>query len=299
VIAILGPTASGKSAVALAVAEGIRGMVLSVDSMQVYRGMDIGTAKPTRAEQARIPHAMIDLAEPEDEYTAAEFQREGRRVLAESGGPAVVVGGSGLHFRALVDPLEFAPHDRSVRAAVDLLGPVAARAELLAADPAAGRHLDLANPRRVGRAVEILRITGLTPSARAGGAGRRAVEEYRPLLAFRAFGLDPGERLPGRVADRLAGMREAGLLEEVRSLASRLGRTAAQAVGYRQLLPVATGHLAAETGFAAAERATLALARRQRTFFRRDPRIAWLDWSADPFELAERILAGREVPCAS
>ena len=279
---MVGPTASGKSEAALQVAAAVGGEILSVDSMQVYRGMDIGTAKPSPEERARIPHHMLDLVDPEVDYTVAEFQAEARRVIAATSRPVVLVGGSGLHFRAVVDPLRFPPHDAALRAELEARPLAELRSKLLRVDPAAAQHLDLDNPRRVVRAYEIYRLTGETPSARVGHPSHQAVRAYRPQLPFRVVGLDPGDDLPARVAVRLTEMRRRGLLDEVRSLLGRMGRTASQAVGYRQLLPVAEGRLPEEVGLAAAERATLDLARRQRTFFRRDPRIRWLPWDPDP-----------------
>jgi len=265
--------------------------------MQVYRGMDIGTAKPTGEQRARVPHHLIDLADPGDAFSVAEFQREGRLVLtdlARRGVPALIVGGSGLHFRALVDPLEFPPHDPAVRRAMEALAPGEAVAALVAADPGAGEHLDLGNPRRVARALEIHRLTGLTPTVRWEGEQAAAVREYRPLLPLVALGIDPGERLPARVEARFDAMLGAGLLEEVRRLAPHLGRTAAQAVGYKQLLPVVRGEASLEGGRARAVTATRALAGRQRTFFRRDPRIRWLEWHDDPAHWAAAARAALE-----
>lgn len=298
---MLGPTAAGKSAVALALAERLDAVILSVDSMQVYRGMDIGTAKPSAAERERVTHHMIDLADPDEEFTVARFQRQAREVIAATERPVIVAGGSGLHFRAVVDPMRFPPQDEAVRARLEGLDADEARRRLLGVDPAAGELVDLANPRRVVRALEVWELTGATPSARAATPEAADLRAYRPELPVRAVGIDPGPALPARVQWRLADMREAGLLEEVRGLAPRLGRTAAQAVGYRQLLPVVAGERPVDEGFAAAESATLALARRQRTFFRRDPRIRWIPWSSDLGTLVGRVVEALEVeaPCIS
>lgn len=282
---MVGPTASGKSEVALEVAAAAGAEILSADSMQVYRGMDVGTAKPTSEQRALVPHHLLDLADPAVDYSAGTFQREGRRVLEElaaRGVPTLIVGGSGLHYRALVDPLEFPPHDPGVRRGIDALSPAEALAALTAADPEAARYLDAANPRRVARALEVYRLTGLTPSRRAAGEGAAAVREYRAGRPLVAVGLDPGEALAARVEARFDAMLGAGLLEEVRRLAPVLGRTAAQAVGYRQLLPVIRGEIALAEGRRRAIAATRALAGRQRTFFRRDPRIRWVQWHDDP-----------------
>lgn len=288
----MGPTASGKSAVALRIAEKTGATILSVDSMQVYRGMDVGTAKPTEEERARVPHLMIDLVEPDRDFTVAEFQTEARRRLSEVDGPVLIVGGSGLHFRAVVDPLVFPPTDPTLRSSLEACDVESLRSELLAADPGAAELVDLANPRRVVRAVEILRLTGLTPTARASTPEAKAVASYRSLYPVRVVGLDAGDRLPGLVRRRLVRMRRMGFLEEVSRLAPRLGRTASQAVGYRQLLPVVRGEATADEGFAAAEAATLQLVRGQRTYFRRDPRIRWVKWVDDLDDLARAVMQG-------
>ncbi len=261
--------------------------------MQVYRRMDIGTAKPSPAEQAAVPHHLIDLVDPADPFTVAEFQSAGREVLdrlAAAGTPVMIVGGSGLHFRALVDPLHFEPTDPEVRAEIERLGPVEAIEQLVDVDAGAGNHVDLANPRRVVRAIEIYRLTGMTPSARASGEDAAAVREYCSIMPIAAVGLDPGERLRGRVHRRLDAMMEEGFLQEVRLLAAELGPTASQAVGYRQLLEVVAGEWELAEGVRRARDATTALARRQRTFFRRDPRIRWLEWDDDGERQAETAL---------
>jgi tRNA dimethylallyltransferase len=271
--------------VALEVAGRAAAEIVSVDSMQVYRGMDIGTAKPSAEQRGRVPHHLIDVAEPEDPFTVAQFQDLGRRALdliGERGAPVLIVGGSGLHFRALVDPLEFPPHDPEVRAVVEALPVEEARRDLVVADPRSGEVLDLANPRRVARALEVWRLTGLTPSARAAASSAVAVRNYRPLLRLVAVGFDPGPLLAARVASRLQAMVSGGLLEEVQRVAPRMGRTAAQAVGYKELLPTLRGEASEVEGIRRAVDATCALAGRQRTFFRRDPRIRWLEWDDDP-----------------
>ena len=276
-------------------AEAVGAEIVSVDSMQVYRGLDLGTAKPTPAQQARVRHHLLDLADPATPFSVAEFQRAGREALAglaRGGVPALIVGGSGLHFRALVDPLEFPPHDPEVRREVEALARGEALAALLAADPAAGAVVDVANPRRVARALEVYRLTGLTPAVRAASAAAAAVRAYRPLLPVVAVGADPGEALRRRVEARFDAMLAAGLLAEVRRLALHLGPTAAQAVGYKELLPVVRGEATLEEGRSRAVAATWALAGRQRTFFRRDPRIRWQEWDDDP---ARRAAAARTV----
>jgi tRNA dimethylallyltransferase len=268
----------------MALARAWEGEILSVDSMQVYRGMDIGTAKPSEEQQRAVAHHLIDLTDPGDEFSVAEFQAQGRAALTDvstRNRTAIIAGGSGLHFRALVDPLTFPPTDPAIRASLEAMTPSDLQARLLDLDPTAADHLDMANPRRVLRAVEIAETTGEVPSRRAASAEALAVRTYQPVVEFLGFGLDPGERLEARVTARFDAMLEAGLLDEVDRLAPRLGRTASQAVGYKQLLPVAAGVTDLAAGRTGAIRATLALAKRQRTFFRRDPRIHWLTWQDD------------------
>ena len=253
--------------------------------MQVYRDMDIGTAKATGEMQDVVSHHLLDLVEPEQDMSVAEFQTEGHRALADLADRAVtpvICGGSGLHFRSLVDPLEFPPSDPATRADIDALEPAAARDLLVEVDPSAADHIDLANPRRVARALEVHALTGLSPSQRATQPAAEAVRRYRALVDFVAIGLDPGPELGDRVERRFDGMLTRGLEDEVRRLQPRLGRLAAQAVGYKELLPVIDGSQDLAAGRDAAIRATRALAKRQRTFFGRDPRIHWVPWDRDP-----------------
>ncbi len=288
---MLGPTAAGKSNLALRLAEELGAHIISVDSMQVYRGMDIGTAKPSVADQARVPHHMIDLVEPVVRFSVAEFQIQGRRVMQEftgRGETVLIVGGSGLHFRSLVDPLVFPPHDPEVRARIEALDALAAREQLLEIDPEAG-VVDLANPRRVQRALEVHELTGLTPTERACSPEAQAVARYEAMIPFAAAGVDPGPELTKRVERRLQDMLSAGFIDELTRMAGSLGPTASGAVGYKQLLPVVRGETSEQQGAALAQRATMGLAKRQRTYFRRDPRIEWVPWSSDPNERYERV----------
>lgn len=266
--------------------------IVSVDSMQVYRGMDVGTAKPTAQQRLDVRHHMIDLVEPEAEFSVAEFQRAARSAVAAilaRGSSVLVVGGSGLHMRAILDPLEFPPHDTAVRAAIEQMSPEAVLAELLGHDPAAATHVDVANPRRVARALEIVRIGAGTPSERAASPSARKVREYEAHIPFRGVFVDPGDGLATRARRRIDRMLKAGLLAEVERLAPRLGRTASQAVGYKEMLPVVAGELALSDGAADVLTATLALARRQRTFFRRDPRLKVVEWTSTVDDLADAV----------
>ncbi len=288
---MLGPTASGKTEMAIRLAEHFGAEIVSIDSMQVYRGMDIGTAKPTVLERAGIAHHLIDVADPSEEFTVADFRRLGRRALSETEAPTIVIsGGSGLHFRALMDPLSFAPTDPQLRAELESREMDRLVTELLEADPGAGDFVDVANPRRVIRAVEIYQLTGETPSMRAATATAEDVRRYVPEVAFEAVGLDPGPALEARIDIRLGEMRAAGLVDEVRSLATRMGRTASGAVGYREVLAALNGETSMDHAFDLASVNTKRLARKQRTWFQRDPRIRWIPWIDDPHQRLRRIL---------
>jgi tRNA dimethylallyltransferase len=265
--------------------------VISVDSMQVYKGMDIGTAKPTLLERRDVTHHMIDVADPAEEYTVARFRRLGRQVLEQTAAPVIVIsGGSGLHFRALVDPLSFAPTDPELRAELESRPAEELAAELLRVDPSAPTVVDLGNQRRVVRALEIYRLSGETPTARASSAGAQDVRRYVPEIEFEAVGVDPGPALEARVDSRLREMREGGLVEEVRGLAPRMGRTARGAVGYREVLAAFEGEMSIDEAFSRAAASTRRLARKQRTWFQRDPRIRWIPWIEDRDQRLRRIL---------
>lgn len=252
--------------------------------MQAYRDMDIGTAKPNAAIRRDIRHELIDIADPEDDLTVVEYQRLGRSVLDESnrdGARIIIAGGSGLHFRSLVDPLTFAPSDPSVKAELEAAQHDDLVERLMEVDPSAGEVVDLQNPRRVIRALEVHRLTGATPSDRARSPEAESVRHYIAEVPFMGFGVDGHSATTHRVTERFDAMLDAGLVEEVRSLSSRMGRAARQAVGYKELLPVISGTSSLADARQDALSATMALVKRQRTFFRRDPRIAWLPWQDD------------------
>ena len=289
-LAILGPTASGKTEVAIRVAERLGAEILSVDSMQVYRDMDIGTAKPDVIEQRGIRHHMIDVVDPESDFSVAEFRRQARLVIASADSPIIITGGSGLHFRALVDPMSFAPTDTDLRSELEGVHLSDLVAELIAADTAAGSEVDLANRRRVVRAVEILRLSGETPSGRATTMEAEKLRDYRPEIDFTAIGLDAEDATETRVERRLAQMKEDGLTDEVRGLLDRMGRTARGAVGYRELADHLEGNTSEDDAYRLSAGNTKKLARRQRTWFRRDPRIRWIPWVESVDERTERAL---------
>jgi tRNA dimethylallyltransferase len=276
---------------AIRLAQHFAAEIVSVDSMQVYRGMDIGTAKPTVLERNGVVHHLIDVAEPTEEFTVARFRSLGRQILDETEAPALVItGGSGLHFRALVDPLSFAPTDPDLRGELEGRETGELAAELLGADPGAAALVDMANQRRLVRAVEIYQLTGETPSSRAASAAAEDVRRYVPEIGFEAVGVDPGSGLEARVDVRLREMREGGLVDEVRSLAPRMGRNARSAVGYREVLSALEDEISMDEAFERAAAGSKKLARKQRTWFQRDPRIRWIPWIDDPDHRLGRIL---------
>jgi tRNA dimethylallyltransferase len=252
--------------------------------------MDVGTAKPTIIERRGVVHHLIDIADPEDEFSVADYRRLGRAVIESAETPLIITGGSGLHFRALVDPMSFAPTDRGLRAELEdrSLGDVVT--ELTSLDSDAGSHVDLANKRRAVRALEIARLTGETPSRRALSSEAGDVRRYVPDLEFTAVGVDPGSAIDTRIDRRLEEMRSGGLVDEVSGLAARLGRTARSAVGYREVLDHLAGETTLDEAFASIGRSTRKLARKQRTWFQRDPRIRWIPWIEDESKRVERVM---------
>lgn len=279
-LAIVGPTASGKSEAAIAVAEALGAEIVSVDSMLVYRGMDVGTAKPSPAERARVPHHLIDVAEPSEPFSVARYRELAEaavRDIRARDRRVLLVGGSGLYFRAVVDRLAFPGTDPRVRAWLELearaLGPERLHARLAALDPAAAARIEPPNVRRTVRALEVAAVTGRPFSAFAADW-----ERYEPGLV-RAAGIEiPREALAVRIEARVRAMLEGGLLQEVRALLDRgFGGwlTASQAIGYAEFARHLTGELSLEEAVASTVRRTKELARRQMVWFRRDPRIRW------------------------
>lgn len=274
VIGVVGPTAAGKSALGCELAVRLGGEIVNADAMALYRGMDIGTAKPSREVREAVPHHLLDVWEVTERASVADYQRRGRAVLNAllgAGRLPVVVGGSGLYVRALLDDLDLPGTDPALRAQLeeDLadLGPAAMHARLAARDPAAAAAILPSNGRRLVRALEVVELTG---SFQARLPAPRAVHEGTLLL-----GLDrPPADLDARIAARVADMFDRGLVSEVRALERRglrAGVTASRALGYRQVLDGAAG--AAERTLVATRR----FARRQRSWFRRDKRIQWLN----------------------
>ena len=278
--ALVGPTASGKTEAALAIAERLGAEILSVDSMLVYRGMDVGTAKPTAPERARVPHHLLDVAGAGESFSVSAFQALAHDALAgiaQRGAGVLVVGGSGLYFRAVVDGLSFPATDPATRRGIErqaeALGPVGLYERLAASDPDAAAKIEPANVRRTVRALEVAAVTGRPFSSFA------ADWERYPPEAVRAAGVDmePGV-LRARIERRVDAMAAGGLLEEVRQLLDEgagPSLTSGQANGYAEFIEHLAGRLSLDEAVARTVKRTRALARRQLAWFRRDPRIRW------------------------
>jgi tRNA dimethylallyltransferase len=286
-LALVGPTASGKSALALTIARSVGDVeIVSLDSMQVYRGLDIGTAKPTPAEREEIVHHLVDVADPSEEWSVRRTQILARAALADiesRGRRALLVGGTGLYVRAVVDELEIPPTDQSVRDRLDRdvesdEGLARAYGRLTDLDPAAAARMEHGNRRRVVRALEVIELTGRQFSSFGPG-----IDEYpAPAISVTMLGLQfPAPQLAERIEARFEAMRRSGLVDEVRLLAgagASLSRTAREAIGYRELLAYFAGDmLTLDDAFDAAVRRTRRFARRQRKWFGRDPRVQWID----------------------
>ncbi|HEY7754848.1 MAG TPA: tRNA (adenosine(37)-N6)-dimethylallyltransferase MiaA [Actinomycetota bacterium] len=279
-LAVVGPTAVGKSALALEVARPLDAEILSVDSMLLYRGMDIGTAKPTPRERAAVRHHLIDVADPSEAYTVARYQADARAALAAiaaRGRRALLVGGSGLYLRAVVDDLRFPGTDPAVRLDLEVEGAIvgapALYRRLADLDPVAAGKIEPANLRRTVRALEVAAITGWPFSTFAA-----AWERY-PFDAVRAAGVTMApDALRDRIRRRVEAMLDAGWLPEVQGLMDRgFGGwlTSTQAIGYAELAAHLEGRTSLEEAVDATVRRTRNLARRQLAWFRRDPRIRW------------------------
>lgn len=281
-MALLGPTAVGKTEAAIELARRLDAEIVACDSMTLYRGMDVGTATPGAAELAAVPHHLLDVASPSEPFTVARYQRLARAALARIGGRdrrALLVGGSGLYFRAVVDDLEFPGTDPAVRAALETegraLGPERLHARLDTLDPDAAAKIDPENLRRTVRALEVAAVTG----RRFSSFGR--AWDAHPPDRVRAAGVRmPTGILYSRIEQRVLRMFGEGLLEEARGLLDAGdGRfvTSSQAIGYLEAMRHIEGALSLEEAIRETVRRTKALARRQMAWFRRDPRIRWFD----------------------
>jgi tRNA dimethylallyltransferase len=291
VVAIVGPTASGKSDLALTLAQRLRGEIVNADAMQLYRGMDIGTAKTPVEARRGIAHHQLDVLDVRQEASVAAYQREARLDIdgiRSRGHRPILVGGSGLYVRAALDRLDIPPTNPAVRARLETElageGVQAMYMRLLRADPVAARAIQPKNERRVVRALEVIELTGRPFSATL------PTREYQ-LPAVTIGLLVPRPELDARIEARVRQMWDAGLLDEARRLDAdglREGRTAAKALGYSQALAHLDGLLSAEQAIEDTITSTRRFARRQESWFRPDPRIHWLGYD-DP-QLTDRAL---------
>ncbi|MEP7033159.1 MAG: tRNA (adenosine(37)-N6)-dimethylallyltransferase MiaA [Actinomycetota bacterium] len=279
-LALVGPTASGKTEAGVRVANSLGAEIVSVDSMLVYRGMDLGTAKPAPAERSGIRHHLVDVADPSEAFSVARYQSLARDAVAqirERDGRVLLVGGSGLYFRAVADDLEFPGTEpqarRDLEAEASALGAGQMHARLAELDPVAAAKIEPDNVRRTVRALEVAAVTGRTFSSYAG-----AWERY-PTEHVRAAGIDIARpALSRRIEARVEAMLAAGVLDEVRGLLDRglFGwLTSSQAIGYAEFARHLRGELSLREAVAGTVKRTKALARRQLAWFRRDPRIRW------------------------
>ncbi|MFI5658870.1 tRNA (adenosine(37)-N6)-dimethylallyltransferase MiaA [Streptomyces sp. NPDC051684] len=300
VIAVVGPTAAGKSDLGVFLAKELGGEVVNADSMQLYRGMDIGTAKLTPEERDGVPHHLLDIWDVTEAASVAEYQRLARaeidRLLAAGRWP-VLVGGSGLYVRGAVDKMEFPGTDPEVRARLEdelrLRGSGALHARLAAADPEAATAILPSNGRRIVRALEVIEITGKPFTANLPG--------HDSVYDTVQIGVDVARpELDERIATRVDRMWEAGLVDEVRALEAqglREGRTASRALGYQQVLAALAGECTLDEARAETVRATKRFARRQDSWFRRDPRVHWLSGAeTERGELPARAMSLVERP---
>jgi len=289
-VAVVGATASGKSDVAMAVAEQHAAVeIVAVDAMQVYRGMDIGTAKPSLADRQRVRHHGIDLVDPSASFTVAEFQQMADRALVDigsRGGCALLVAGTGLYLAALVNELDLPGSFPEVRTRLEdeaaAPGGVAVLfGRLLQLDPDAAARMEPTNARRIVRALEVCEGSGRRFSSFGPG-----LETY-PATDIVQIGIRwPRERLAGRIAERVHRMMEQGLLDEVRRLldGAELSRTAHQALGYKELIDHLEGRCSLDEAIETIITRTRQFATRQDRWFRRDPRIRWVDIEDNPLE---------------
>jgi tRNA dimethylallyltransferase len=291
VVAVVGPTAAGKSELSLSLAHALDGEVVNADSMQLYRGMDIGTAKLSPAERASVPHHLLDIWPVTQTASVSEYQALARGTIDDiraRGRTPIVVGGSGLYVRAAIDKLQFPGTDPQLRASIEdelaRVGPAALHTKLAAVDPVAAAAILPGNGRRIVRALEVIELSGRPFSA--------TLPDYEAVYPAVQLGVEiPRPVLDQRIDARLARMWDRGLVDEVRRLERaglREGRTASRALGYAQVLRFLAGEWAEAEAAAQAVQATRRFVRRQESWFRRDPRVVWLPAGPD---LLQRALA--------
>jgi tRNA dimethylallyltransferase len=283
-LALVGPTATGKTEASIRLARRLGAEIVLVDSMTVYRGMDVGTAKPSPEERAGVPHHLLDVADPVEPFSVARFQVLAREALAgirDRGRPALLVGGSGLYYRAVVDDLEFPGTDSAVRGVLlteaAVVGPEALHRRLAGFDPRAAAGMEPSNARRAVRALEVAALTGRPFSSFA-----RAWDRY-PGDRVRAAGVTmPPDVLRARIEARVRRHIDGGLVDEVRGLLDRgFAVTATQAIGYVEMAEHLAGRCGLEEAAERMVRRTRSLARRQLAWFRRDPRVRWFEAGAE------------------
>jgi tRNA dimethylallyltransferase len=300
VVAVVGPTAAGKSDLGIALAKALHGEVVNADSMQLYRGMDIGTAKLSPQQRLGVAHHLLDVWDVTQPASVAEYQRLARDVITglhEAGRVPILVGGSGLYVRAALDDLDFPGTDAALRSELERElhenGPAPLYERLRAADPVAARAILPSNGRRIVRALEVVLLTG-EPFAASLPAPRYVIKETVQI------GLSvPREQLDERITRRVEDMWHAGFVNEVRRLEAaglRRGRTASRALGYAQVLRVLAGEGTEDEAKAETIRATRRFARRQDSWFRRDPRVQWLSYDRDDLVDAAVAVVRSAVP---
>jgi tRNA dimethylallyltransferase len=285
-LALVGPTASGKTEAGISVCEAVGAEIVSVDSTTIYRGMDVGSAKPSPEQRSRVAHHLVDVADPDESFTVARYQdlaREAIDDITRRGRRVLLVGGSGLYFRAIVDDLAFPPTDPSLRAELEHEA-AAAGAERLyrrlqALDPIAAGRIEPDNVRRTIRALEVAGVTGRPFSEFAADWQRYPVDRVR------AAGIElPREVLARRIEERVRAQLAAGFVDEVRDLLDRgidRSSTSRQAIGYAEVSRFLAGASSLDEAAALIVKRTKALARRQMAWFRRDPRLRWFTGGDD------------------
>lgn len=293
-VAVVGPTAAGKTALSLDLADALSGEVVNTDAFQLYRGMDIGTAKAPPDERRGIVHHLLDVLEVHEDASVAEFQQRARSVIVQCRSRDVVpvlVGGSALYTRAVLDDLDFPGTDPAVRARLEAdlaaQGPHAMHARLAEVDPEAAGHILPSNGRRVVRALEVVELTG-------GPFRARLPRPQYVEPATIQIGVDiPRDVLDLRIEERVRRMWDAGLVDEVRGLCEdhglRESRTASRALGYQQVLQFLAGECTEQEAFAATVQGTRRFARKQDSWFRKDTRVQWIAW--DDADRVDKALA--------
>ena len=283
VVSIIGPTASGKTALAINLARSLERVtgqaceIVNADAYQMYKHMDIGTAKASAEEQAQVRHHLIDIIEPSDEMSVARFQelaRETIREISSRGVRPILVGGSGLYARAAIDDISFPSTDPEIRARIERraeeIGEHALFEELKAKDPQAAERMDECNVRRTIRALEVIELTGQPFSA--------SLPRYSYIIPTVQIGLDVDrEILDSKIDARTKIMRDMGFEDEVRAIRNSLSVTASRALGYPQIMALLDGDMTADEAYADIAQKTKRLARKQMGWFGRDPRVHWLN----------------------